>query len=354
MKTLYWSLLLSLTIAFPGIAYETRYGSVSVQATWGALYDSNLLKYASGDRDRYLNETESHRSPIRALDDLRTDYKLSAELRNKFFNKRTTSLRLTTNFAHHAMNPIKNLGWLSFTVRQDITKELTGSFNYFFEPRFYIRDYIDSHTGIHRHCEFGLNQAKADITYRIKGISDVTGSVKYKDYNYNEYFTEYDGNTLGLGFGVVVRPGKWRISAGYSFEQFENTGFSSSDLVPENSGLTDSEFGQGDFDEDLFTGTVRYSFIALRHESSLQYGIERNKRAFTTKRDHLIDAMHSGREDLLVEQTISLSSTLTRQLGFELGLSSQTRDSEATDIKVSPLKDFKRSTIWIEFTYELK
>ncbi len=335
-------------------AIETRIGDATVQFTWGALYDSNILRYSESDRTNFKNETETYKSPIRSLDDLRTDYKISAELRNKFWKKRTTALRVTADFAHHAMNPIKNLGWVSLSARQDLSKELISSIGYFYEPRFFIRDYTDSHTGLRQHCDFALQQFKGDLIFRPVFLYEIAGQFKLKSYRYNEIFTEYDGNSWALGLNSVYRLGDWRLSAGYTFERLENTGFSSSDLIPDNSGLTDSEFGQGDYDEDIFNASARYSFIGFRREMNVQYNFETSNRAFTTSRDMLIDAMHSGREDLIIEHSLAYNITFTKQVGVELGVGNFTRDSEASDPKVSDLKDYSRMTTWVEITYELK
>jgi len=346
-------LVLLVSVA-PASAIQTKFGDANIQFTLGALYDSNLLKYSASDRTNFLNESETYKSPIRALDDLRTDYKVSVELRNKFWKKRLTSFRVTADFAHHAMNPIKNLGWLSLSARHDFSKAWITNIGYFFEPKFFIRDYTDSHTGLRQHCDFSLNQLKGDLTYRPNSLYDFTGHYKYKAYRYNEFFTEYDGDSWALGLNTVYRPGDWRFSAGYTFEKFDNSGFSSSDLIPANSGLTDSEFGQGDYEEDAVTGSARYSFIGLRREMYLQCNIEGSKRAFTTGRDAVIDAMHSGREDIVVEFSIVNQISLTKQVGIELGIGAASRDSDATDPKVGDLKDYKRTTAWIEISYELK
>ncbi len=359
-KTLQISLLMLLA-ACPVQGFETALGETALQLTWGALYDSNLLRYSQSDRTNFQNETERdvngpYKSPILALDDLRTDYKLSLELRNKFWKKKSTTLRATADFAHHMMNPIKNLGWISLSARQDLTKDWIGSVGYFYEPRFYIRDYRENptSTATRQHCEFSMHQAKADLTYRPKMLYDFTGSFKYKAYRYNSYFTEYDGDLLSFGVSAVYRPGDWRFSAGYAFDAFENTGFSSLNRSLDEASLDDSEFGQGDYDEDNFTGTIRYSYIGFRREMNLQASTEIMRRAFTTSRTVTQDKMHSGREDLLVDYSITNQITMTKQFGIELGLGRSSRKSDAPYPNVSVLKNYKRMTAWVELSYELK
>ncbi len=348
--------LLALVAVTPAISAETRFGKTSLLLTWGAMYDSNLLRYSTRDRDNFRSETETYKSPIRALDDLRTDYKVSAELRSKFWHKRNTTLKVTANFAHHLMNPIKNFGWVNFSARQDLTKNWIGSASYFFEPRFYIRDYWEnpSPTASRQHCEFSMHQAKVDLTYRPKMLFDFSGSFKYKAYRYNEFFTEYDGDLLSFGLSAVYRPGDWRFSAGYAFDIFENTGFSSSYRPLDEASLDDSEFGQGDYDEDDFTGSIRYSYIWLRREMNIQASIEVSQRAYTTSRDMIADAMHSGREDRVYDYSISSQISLTKKLGLELGVGKSGRNSEASAAIVSVVKDYSRITGWIELSYEFR
>lgn len=346
------SLLVVLTAK--SYAIETKAGQLSLGFTWGALYDSNVLRYSEYDRQNYLDEVETFKSPIRSLDDIRTDYKVSAELQNRFWQKRNTTVRLTADFAHHLMNPIKNLGWISVSGRQDFSRHWIGNVNYFFEPRYYIRDYTDAHTNTRQNCEFALHQLKADLTFRPKWLFDFTGSLKLKDYRYNEFFTEYDGDLLGFGLSAVFRPGDWRFAVGYNFETFDNSGFTASLNSSDDPSIDDSEFGQGDYDEDIFTGSVRRSFSGFHHEMSLQVSADISRRAFTTSRSVAIDPMHSGREDWVYEYSLANQIKLTNNLSIELGIGSHVRDSEATKPNISDLKDFNRYTASIEISYELK
>jgi len=327
---------------------------VTVDLSWGALYDSNVLKYSPRDRNLYIDKAEKSPSSIRSLDDLRTDYKIAAEYRNKFWGKRITALRGTANFAHHAMNPIKNLGWVSLNGRQDFAKQWIGSVNFFYEPRYYIRDFQDINTDAVQHCRFALTQWKEDLTWRPHWLYELTVSNKFKQYRYNEYFTEYDGDLWEIGIAGVLRPEKWRFSAGYTYGVFENTGFNSSDLTLPGSFLNDSEFGQADFEENTYALSARRSFKLHKRSCDLEVAVDLADRYYTTTRDYSIDPMHSERFDRSVSCEISGRAAMTDAVSIEIGLGEYQRKSRAPAKVVSQVKDYNRWTAWSSISYEIQ
>ncbi len=219
--------ILILILLFINSVYglEIGQGKTSFNVNWTISYDSNLLRYSERDQNRFFNRTEKYPSPIATLDDIRFDWKFSIEYRVKSFYNKTLRLRGTLNFANHYNVPLKNLGWISLGARQDLSRKFICSFNYFYEPRFYIRDYTDAHTNTRQHCEFALNQGSFQITYRPKWLWEMSGICKIKDYQYNRYFTEYNGRLWELGLETVYRPNNWRFSFEIDYGLFNNTGY---------------------------------------------------------------------------------------------------------------------------------
>lgn len=348
-------LLALLLTALPAAGYPTGPGETTIRLTWGAMYDSNLLHYSPSDRTAFEDGTEKWKSPIRALDDLRTDYKVSAEFSGKFWGKRKaariTSLRATVNFAHHLMDPIKNMGWLSVNARQDISKQFIAGAGFFFEPRFYIRDYFDKHTQTYQRCEFTLYQLKGELSYRPRWLWEVTGWGRVKNYRYNEFFTEYDGDFVEGGVATVARPGPWRFSAEYGFGSFDNTGFNSADPVPAGDV---TELGQGDYQEDSFSASARYNFKVASRSAGVEAGTELARRLYTTDRDPRRDPMHSGRQDFSISVDLTGRLTLTERVELEAGLGYSSREAEGDSPSVSEAKNFSRRTAWLGIRYEFK
>jgi len=319
-----------------------------------ATYDSNLLKFSSRDRERYLDDIEFHKSPVQTLDDLRTDYTATAEFRPECFRKLTTSFRGTINLARHLNDPIKNFNWISLTGRQDISRRVTATVNFFYEPEYYIRDYLDIHTNAVHHCRFSLYQWRGDLTWRPRWLFDATVSLKSKQYRYNTYFTEYDGNAIEPKLRLVYRPRGWRIAVDYGYNVFDNSGFRSSDLLPSDSFLDDSEFGQGDYRENSYSISVKREFRALGRDCSLMGLGEFTDRYYTTDRNLFIDPMHSERNDRTLGIEFSGTISLTKTLELEMGGGNYRRDSNAPLDLVAKLKSYQRWTMWMGVNYLFK
>ncbi|MBM3328324.1 MAG: hypothetical protein FJY67_02465 [Calditrichaeota bacterium] len=330
-------------------------GSVTFGADLKLTYDSNLLHYSDRDFDRFLDGTEPYPSTsIRSLDDLRTDFKMSAEYRIDWARRRTTRLRLTGNFGAHYSNPVKNLGWASFNLRQDIAAMLFAQAGYFYEPRYYIRDYLDSHTDSRRRCDFALSQWTGSLTWRPMWSYELTGTLRVKDYEYNRYFTEYDGRVIESGLGGVWRQGDWRFETGYSFAVHNNTGFSRGDRLPEVIESEDSELGNADFEEDGWNVSMRRSLLIFAYEGALELATDVARRVYTTDRSSFIDPIHSERIDRM--GTVSLVGTLdySPEVNLEAGLGRQWRSTEANDEQASRIKSFGRWTVWAGIGYRFE
>ena len=324
-------------------------GNFSGLLVYRNTYDSNLLRYSPRDRDRFLAKTELY-SPIHTLDDIRTDLNVSATYKFKIRRKLDSELRASGNFAHHLMNPIKNFGWISLTADQELSKKWTASFNYFYEPTYYIRDYNDVHTKSHQHCEFALGQWKGDASFRPVRAWEFDGFGKFKRYAYNEYFTEYDGDLIEFGGATIYRSKLWRISGGYSFAVNKNVGFSSTIEYDSSASEEDSELGQSDYEEDSYNFSVRRNFRVVDRRAWAQLDVEINDRYYTT--DRRLDPIHYDRHDLATSTELSLRLYLNRKVRVEVGAAHYSRNSSASAPVVSRLKDYTRWTGWLEVGYE--
>lgn len=328
--------------------------SLSLTITYKSTYDSNLLRYSNRDRDRFQDRSELFESPIRTLDDWRNDFKLSATWEHRFIKKLDTHLTGTVNFAQHAMNPIKNFGWFSVTVRQDMSGRFRAWLIYLHEPRYYIRDYSDIHTDERHHCEFALDQWKGKLSYRPVELVELIGFSEFKKYAYDEYFTEYDGDLNEFGVENILRSGSWRLSLGYSLTIFDNIGFENASLVLRETVNEDDEAGQGDYQQDSYQASVRYSFNLGQRRAYLQVESNLNDRYYSTDQDPEIDPFHHGRRDVVLTTGLVGYYSFSKIVGIKMGISRNTRDSRASAPVVTRVKDYSRLTGWIELSYQLR
>ena len=325
----------------------------SLVFTYKNTYDSNVLRYSQRDSDRFLDGIEPYTSPIRTLDDLRTDFRLTGLYRYKLLTQYNGRLQVSMNFAHYLQNPIKNAGWTSITLKQDIAKSWSVLLNYFYEPKYYIRDYTDVHTGERHNCEFAMDKTVGKLYFRPVKLAEFTFRFENKRYTYTEYFTEYDGNYISFGGGGIIRTGRWRFSAEYDLGAFVNEGFSSERLLPPGDYGEDSETGEGDYQEDNYTISIQYAFRLAERRSSVKLELNLADRYYTTNRNPAIDPIHHGRRDVYLMNEFSGSISINKKLDLSIGVGYNDRNSRASDPIVSEIKDYRRWNGWVELSYEL-
>lgn len=346
-------LLLCLSGAVSLKAGDRFGGELSVTLTYRSTYNSNLLNYSVRDRDRFLDGTETHPSPIRSLDDIRSDFKISASYVAKFLSDRKTQLTATGNFANHIMNPVKNFGWTSLTVSQELTKSLSGSFNYFYDINYYIRDYKDVHTGQRHPCEFDMDQWTVKIGYRPVKPLEFVGIGRFKKYAYNKYFTEYDSDYIEGGGEVIYRNSPWRLAAGYSLTDNDNIGFVGLDTQLSGVDIEDSEEGNGDYQQDSYWITVRYAFRMMGKNARVLLETELNDRYYTTDRDLDKDTIHRSRRDVVLGVDFSGKININHYMTITVGSEYGNRCSDSLNPIVAQVKNYDRTMGYIELSYEL-
>lgn len=353
-KTLIFAVTLGLSGLLEAQAVQLSGGRLSLTVKYRTTYDSNILKYSIRDRERFLDNIEVYRSPINALDDIRSDFKISTSYAKKIWSKRTIRLSLTGNFAHYLLNPIKNFGWFSLTGKQEFTKNFSASLNYFYDIDYYIRNYRDIHTDKRQRCEFSMDQWTGRIYFLPVKDFELIGFIKFKKYAYNEYFTEYDSDYTESGFEVVYRSGPWRFAGGYSLANNDNIGFNAAASAKMGWDFEDNEEGNGDYQQDSYNCSLRYSFRLKDKRSRILLNASLKDRYYTTNRDYLIDPIHSDRHDVMTSVELSLRINLNRALTLELGSSYNNRRSEAPNPIVHLVKDYDHNTGWVELGYEIK
>ncbi len=351
MKNLHWLLFISVLLSSASYALIFEDGSFSLDGMYRSSYDSNVLRYSERDFKRAENGTEKYISPVKTLDDYRSDFRLTGAYRFDLMGALDSRLQLTVNFAHYLQNPINNAYWLSFIYKQEIVRKWDFLFNYFYEPYYFLRDYYDIHTGDRRHTDFSLEKAKGKLYYRPVKLIEIVGFYEFKRYVYNEYFTEYDGDRQEIGGEGIIRKGPWRIAFSYGFGWFDNVGFNE-DFLYVGDLEEDSENGDGSYEEDVFSLSVYYSTRIFDKRSRVKLNLNFEKRCYTTDRNPQIDPIHHARRDFLYMPKASIEMKLNRSVSIEFGGNYYNRDSEGSLPIVSDIKNYSRFVGWFEIGYE--
>jgi hypothetical protein len=85
-------------------------------------YDNNIFSYSSEYIDDFMNQVGPYRFPFETYDDLITSGKLNLFLRNKFFNKRTTTFNIGVKINHYLINNQKDYQRINIGLRQSFGK----------------------------------------------------------------------------------------------------------------------------------------------------------------------------------------------------------------------------------------
>lgn len=350
-KLLYLTLILILlnTASFGEVF---KGGSFSLSGTYKFSYDDNVLRYSKRDYDNARNGTESTPSPTETLDDIRSDFKLSATYRFKILN-RSGRFGASGNFGHYLFNSFKNFGWASIYYKQKLVDKINIQVSHFYEPYYFLRDYLDVQTNSREHCDFAMTKSVGKLYYRPIKMFEIAPYYEFKRYSYNEYFTEYDGDRIGIGAEGIFRKGPWRVALDYSFGTYDNLGFDSESLFPSGVDTEDSETGDGDYEEDSYNFSIFYSLKILDLKSRIKVEETINDRYYMTERLPADDPIHHGRNDLVFTSKVSMEMKLSKRLEIEIGTTIYKRDSEGSSPLIPKVKNYSRKVAWLEFSYDL-
>jgi len=317
-------------------------------------YDNNILRYSARDRDRALNGTEFYQTPNKTLDDLRTDTRITATYRFKLLEEYSGRIQSSVNFATYLNSPLNNARWINFTYKQNIHKEWNVLYYYFYEPYYFIRDYLDVHTNNRHHADFALSKTALKVYYRPVRIIEFVGTGEIKKYAYNRYFTEYDGDRFGFKGDAIIRSHPWRVSISYGYGEFDNLGFMESTIQQSTGIITDdTETGDGNYQEDIYDIGIEFSYKVRKNRTRTKLQFSFTDRAYLTDRLPEFDPIHHARRDVTIKSTITTIMRITKQMDFKVGVSFINRDSEASDPIVKRVKSYQRTIGWIEVTYDL-
>lgn len=327
-------------------------GSFSLSGAYKISYDDNILRYSKRDYDNARNGTESTPSPVKTLDDIRSDFKLSAAYGFKLFNQ-SGRAGASANFGHYLFNSIENFGWASFFYKQKLTKSLSFQVSHFYEPYYFLRDYLDFQANGREHCDFAMTKSVGKLHYRPVLSLEIIPYYEFKRYSYNENFTEYDGDRTGIGAEVIFREAPWRATIEYSFGIYDNLGFDSGLLFPSGSINEDSESGDGDYEEDTYDFSMFYSCKILGLKSRAKFKETINDRFYVTDLLPTQDPIHHARHDVVFTSEISLEMSLSKKVGLEIGTTIYKRDSDGSSTLIPRVKNYSRKVAWLEITYDL-
>ena len=119
--------------------------------------------------------------------------------------------------------------------------------------------------------------------------------------------------------------------------------------------MEDTEYGEGDFDEDQFHLALEYRprrFLGKRWDFSLDGEIR--LRYYTTGNSINDDPFHSGRKDTRWEIVPGASVRIVRHLWLSAKYEYEARDTVSDEPAVEAAKDFTRQAFILGLKYEFR
>lgn len=325
------------------------------------IYNDNLLRLSETDLNAFHRFDPRFRTPVETTDDGETEISLTPSVLWRApavtmvniqyrFKAVQRAKNDHTNYQTHSMSAsvrprVKGYRWV---VRAGV----------FTIPSFYLRVYRDRDFGTYDDARFTNWEYNGELSYRVSeplwlSLQGGTGT-----YYYNARFTEYDSDYDEFGAEVeYATPWDPRISMRYTRRISDNIGStqgSSLEIISDPGAIEDSEYGDGDFDEDDFRIALRTPVKIVKSEvvdASVAARVRR--RVYTTDRSIESDPFHRGRLDNRWEVTPSLSWSPHAALDIALYYTYEERASESDVEAVALVKDFVRREIGLGFTYRI-
>ena len=368
-KSVRW---LSLLVAVTLIAAPAHARRVHVMfPTWdwglsvseGAVYDDNVLDLSSQDRHSYSDSPSLFPTPLKSLDDTQNELQIRPEVRWRAPLK----LMVTGEYRFKAVNRAQNgftdyqTHWLGLTVRpRTVGYSWSASVRAFIIPSYYLRVYRDRDWGTWDAARFRNRDFEGTFKYRFWEPLWLVGKFAYGTYYYGPRFTEYDSDYREFTLGTSYEsPWFVKVSANYtrrlSYNGGKNQPGAIYDAPLDTSLIGNSEYGDADFKENEFHGTVSsiLPWVKIRRvEVGLDYKFRR--RAYTSNRDLSLDPIHRGRLDKRWELSPTLDVNIIPSLDANAYFTYEQRRVDSPHPTVPLIKDFTRHEFGLGLTYTVK
>ena len=307
----------------------------SYQFTTDFIYDNNIYTYSDEYIDDFLDSVNSYRFPFETYDDLIVSADLHYYLRNKFFNKRTTTFNLNIKPSHYLINSEKDYLKIAFGIRQSFGRyALKLSFQTI--PNYLIRfyqtpqgpstDYIG--------CEVNYPSLAAKLSIKLK--PSVRLDLRYK-HAWDDYIKEFDlydatsyNISMGSSIGINEKIALW---LGYSYRSLKN------DSINITTGLESAP--DGSYQRHVLDSEINLelkTFMPTRFKLGYTYSFKK----FTT--DFSADSIHFGRQDHGHNLSSRIDLKMFTGMYLRMYFTYQWRNatSEISPLDIDKIKDYDK------------
>jgi hypothetical protein len=336
--------------------YIHPYKGVNIYSNVSFVYDDNIFRYSEEDIDKFVNNIEPYRYPIKTYDDFITILQLHTKVRKKFFGNKMTTFNAKIKTTIFYQNSEKDYETFSFSVWQKVTSKGHLLLKYFFLPRYFIRYYPDYDVDnpeeypYFAKCDFSKQLVNVVCGYNIFGNAEISLSLGMQLNDYNSSFNEYDTEIKSIGVSMDY-PYKKVTQAQISYTLSRAIADGVDEPGEEKNFSDDSDISNDEYKLGLYFDFDLTDYLPVILEMNINF----EQRIYTTDKPLLCDPFHAGREDKKTNLTLRTSFPFTDRLELELEYTYETKSvSSLYDIKdIEEIKNYNRNiyTTNISFSY---
>jgi len=324
------------------------------------IYNDNILRLSESDINAFHRFDPAFRTPVETTDDAETELTLSPSIDWRAPATTMVALQYRFKAVGRARNDYTN--YQTHGVSLNVRPRVRGykwsvRAGVFTIPSFYLRVYRDRDLGTYDDARFANWEYTGNVSYRPAEPLWLSVIAGVGTYYYNARFTEYDSEYREVG-GEAEYTTRWdpRLTLRYVRRISDNLGSTQPGGTSFGTGgpLEDTEYGDGDFNEDDFRLSVKTPVKGLPLKlltASLDSRLRR--RVYTTDRSLEADPFHRGRLDNRWEITPALSWSATSVFELNAHFTYEQRSVESDYSPVALVKDFVRREVGIGVTYRI-
>ncbi|MCB9357204.1 MAG: hypothetical protein H6506_01375 [Calditrichaeota bacterium] len=341
--------------SFPTLDWGLRVGV-------NAIYNDNVLRLSEADGNAFHRFDPGFRTPLQTLDDGEMEILLAASLQWRAPATTMVNLNYRIKAVQRAQNSVTD--YQTHSLGASIRPRVRGyrwiaRGSVFTIPSFYLRVYRDRDFGTYDDCRFENWEYNGEFSYRIAEPLWLSAMAGYGTYYYGARFTEYDSEYKEFGAEAEYTT-RWdpRLAFRYTRRVSDNlVSTQSLSLVDETGAqlLEDSEYGDGDFNEDEFRVSLKSRVRALHpHTVNASLVTRIRRRVYTTDRTLEADPFHRGRLDTRWDVTPTLDWSVSSALDVSLFFTYEERSTESDYEPLALVKNFVRREVGLGFTYRIR
>jgi len=290
-------------------------------------YQSNILKYSKQDISDFKDNTNIAKYRIDTLDDFVTSVKFDFRLKHRIFAGHTQINRFVYKFDKYNNNYIKDNDYICLGLTQYLSKKLDFSFNYYFYPEIYVRQYqsVLDEESIYRSFSYSKNVYNSFLNWKVLPLIDLDYKFEFSQLYYNEFFTEYDAknieNRFGLGLNITKN---LKMDARYSYKTSDADAEDAFNEPERIDVIKDASY-----QANIYFGRIIVTkFLNLfKYKLDLSSSLKFEQRYFQS--EYLDDSYHYGRDDEIIRINNDLKITFSKKFSAKVFYNFEKRNTDS-------------------------